>query len=134
LAIVKAEQDRVKAEITQASKLTTVADIDEEAERVADSLVDLGERLATTKDPAVLREMLHQFVDKIVCRWEVVPGRLHGTHRFVDGDVVLSEQGGFSVLQVVDASSGPPTHRKASAGSGRWATTGPKSRLWLAPA
>jgi hypothetical protein len=92
LALVQAERERVKAEITQASRLTTVSDIDAEAEAIADSLVGLGERLTAT-DPAVLRETLHQFVDRIDCRWKATPGRKRSAYKLIRGDVVLRDVG-----------------------------------------
>jgi DNA invertase Pin-like site-specific DNA recombinase len=69
LSIVRAERDRVKAELTQARKMSAPADLDSEAERLADTLAELGETL-NHAEPAVLREVLRQFVSRIVCEWE----------------------------------------------------------------
>ena len=61
MQIVRAERDQVRAELDQADKLADPLDLDREAERLADTAMDLGERL-TDSDPAVVREVLRQFV------------------------------------------------------------------------
>jgi len=95
LAIVRAERDRVKAELTRAGSLTNPLDLDKEAERLADTMLDLGERL-TDADPAVLREALRQFVSRIDCRWnqeQRKDGKLRC--RFSEGTVRLRPQTPF---------------------------------------
>jgi hypothetical protein len=103
LAIVRGERDRVKAELAQAGRLTDPMDLDAEAEQIADQLWATGQQL-TTKDPAVLREVLRRFVSRITCRWEALPGRRRGAYRLVGGDVELKPQAAFDVMGVVDES------------------------------
>ncbi len=69
LALVQAERDRVKAELTEARKLAGPVNLDAEAGRIADQLWEAGERLGDS-DPAVVREVVRQFVSRIICRWE----------------------------------------------------------------
>jgi hypothetical protein len=45
LQIVRAERDRIRAELAQAGKFTDALDLDAEAERIADTMLDLGEQL-----------------------------------------------------------------------------------------
>ncbi len=104
LQIVRAERDQVRAELDQADKLADPLDLDREAERLADTAMDLGERL-TDSDPAVVREVLRQFVAKIECRWKVNPGRKRAHYELVSGDVELWEQPAFSVYGVVGCES-----------------------------
>jgi len=109
LAIVRAERDRVREELDRAGSLTDPLDLDAEAERLADTMLDLGKRLADS-DPAVLRQVLRQFVSRITCRWE----RRHGgrgtgkgraRHQLVEGAVELRDQTPFSVYGVAACSS-----------------------------
>jgi len=100
LALVQAERDRVKAEITQAGRFTDPVDLDAEAERITDGLWAIGQHL-NDSDPAVLREVLHQFVSRITCRWEVGRGKSRARSRLVGGTVELREQTPFSVFGVV---------------------------------
>jgi hypothetical protein len=90
----------VKAELDQAGKLADPVDLDREAERLADTAMDLGERL-TDADPAVVREVLRQFVARIECQWETTTGKSKSRSRLVGGDVDLHEQTPFSVFGVV---------------------------------
>ena len=99
LALVQSERDRVKAEIVQAGRFTDPVDLDAEAERIADSLWEIGQHL-NDSDPAVLREVLHQFVSRITCRWETSKGKSRTRSRLVGGTVELREQTPFSVLGV----------------------------------
>ena len=100
LQIVRAERDRIRAKLDQAGKLADPLDLDVEAQRLADTAMDLGERL-NDSDPAVVREVLRQFVAKIECRWKVNPGRKRAHYELVGGDVELWEQPAFSVYGVV---------------------------------
>jgi DNA invertase Pin-like site-specific DNA recombinase len=108
LAIVRTDRDRVRAELAQAGRLTVAEDLDAEAERIADTMLDFSERL-TDADPAVLREVLRQFVSRIDCRWERHTGKHTGTQRaryqLVRGTVQLREQRPFSVCGVVASAS-----------------------------
>jgi predicted aldo/keto reductase-like oxidoreductase len=90
LALVQAERERVKAQRAEAAKLSTPLDVDTEAERIADILQDIGQRL-TDGDPAVVREVLGQFVSKITCRWEPT-GKACPRSRLVGGRVELRPQ------------------------------------------
>jgi hypothetical protein len=93
LAVVREERVRVKAELTEAQKLSGPVDLDAEAERIADRLWEVGERLADS-DPAIVREVVRQFVHKITCRWETAK-RKHGRNRLVGGKVELWPQTPF---------------------------------------
>ena len=64
----------MKAESPPPAGLTDPMDVDTEAERAADMMLDLGKRL-TDPDPAVLREVLRQFVSRIDCRWKQEPSK-----------------------------------------------------------
>ena len=94
LALVQEERERVKAELAQAGKLSGPVDLDAEAERIADRLWELGERLGDS-DPAVVREVLRQFVAKITCRWERI-GKKQLHSRLLGGTVELWPQTPFS--------------------------------------
>ena len=102
LALVQAERDRVKAEIVQAGRFTDPVDLDSEAERIADGLWEIGEHL-NDSDPAVLREVLRQFVSRITCRWETSKSKSEKQTRcrLVGGTVELREQTPLSVCGVV---------------------------------
>jgi len=100
LARVQTERDRVKAEIVQAGRFTDPVDLASEAERIADGLWEIGQHL-NDSDPAVLREVLHQFVSRITCRWETSTGKSRTHSRLVGGTVELREQTPFSVFGVV---------------------------------
>ena len=104
LQIVRAERDRVRAELDQAGKLADPVDLDREAERLADTALDLGERL-TDSDPAVVRQVLRQFVARIECRWKANPGRKRAHYELIGGDVELWDQPLFSVYRVVGRES-----------------------------
>ncbi len=104
LALVQAERDRVKAEIAQAGRFTDPVDLDSEAERIADGLWEIGQHL-NDSDPAVLREVLHQFVSRITCRWETSKGKSRIRSRLVGGTVELREQTPFSVFGVLAQAS-----------------------------
>jgi site-specific DNA recombinase len=104
LTITQAERDRVKAELAQASKFTDPMDLDTEAERITDSLWSMGERLDDS-DPAVLREVLRQFVSRVTCRWEPYQAGRYIRSRLIGGTVELRAQTPFSVLGVVAQAS-----------------------------
>ena len=102
LAIVRAERDRVKRELTQARKMGTPADLEAEAERLADTLAELGEALDDA-EPAVLREVLRQFVSRIVCEWE--PYQTRGgkpRRRFRRGTVELRPIRGYDSFDLCE--------------------------------
>jgi DNA-binding ferritin-like protein (Dps family) len=99
LSLVQAERERVKAELAQAGKLAGPVDLDAEAERIANQLWEIGERL-TDSDPAVLREVLQLFVSRITCRWERI-GKTQRRSRLIGGTVELWPQtlsSGFGVM------------------------------------
>jgi hypothetical protein len=105
LAIVRGERERVKAALADAGRLATPTDLAAEAERIADTLVDLGGRL-NDSDPAILRRVLQELVSRITCRWE--PGQGKGRTakcRLAEGIVELRQQTPFSVCQVVASGS-----------------------------
>lgn len=98
LAIVRAERDRIKAELEHAGKATGSTDVDVLAELFANQLHELGEHL-NDADPAVLREALHQFISRITCRWDRQAGKTPRVrNRLIEGKVELQPQ---SVLHVV---------------------------------
>jgi len=100
LTLVRTERDRVKAELAQANRLTDPVDLDTAAERIADGLWEKGEQL-TASDPAVLREVLRQFVSRVTCRWEPYQAGKYIRSRLVGGTVELREQSLFSVFGVM---------------------------------
>lgn len=91
LSLVQAERGRVKAQLAEAGKLTDPVDVDAEAERIADGLWEIGQHL-NDGDPAVVREVLRQFVSRITCRWE----RKGVRSRLIGGTVELRSQTPFS--------------------------------------
>jgi DNA invertase Pin-like site-specific DNA recombinase len=95
LSLVRAERERVKAELAEAGKRTDAADLDAEAERIADHLWAIGERLGSS-DPAILRDVLQQFVYRITCRWETLKRRKRSYNRLIGGKVELWPQTPFS--------------------------------------
>lgn len=95
LAQVQAERERVKAELAETRKLTAPADLDAEAQRIADRLWEIGQRLGDS-DPAVLREVLRQFVSKITCRWESRKCKSLTRSHLIGGTVELRPQTPFS--------------------------------------
>jgi DNA invertase Pin-like site-specific DNA recombinase len=113
LAIVRAQRDKARAELAQVGKFSDPLDLDAEAERIADTMLDLGNRL-TDAEPATLREVLRQFVSRITCRWERHQSKQTGTqrarYRLVEGKVELRPQTLESVYGVVGHSS----HRLAA--------------------
>lgn len=100
LSLVQAERERVKAELAAAHKLSGPVDLDAEAGRIADHLGTIGERL-TDADPAVVREVLKQFVKRIVCRWETRKLKRQTKSRLIGGKVELWPQNAASVVHVV---------------------------------
>ncbi|MEI8375840.1 MAG: recombinase family protein, partial [Planctomycetota bacterium] len=100
LEIVRTERDRIRDELATAGSLTDPVDLHTEAERLADTMMDLGERL-TDSDPAILRAVLRRFVSRIDCRWKRNPGRQRHRYELVEGMVELHEQTPFSVYGVV---------------------------------
>ncbi len=96
LAIVRAERDRVKAELTQAQKLTAPTDLDTEVKEIVAILSELAEAIDDA-EPAVLRQTLRQFVSRIVCEWEPYQTKRGNTRRrFKKGTVELRPIAGFS--------------------------------------
>ena len=104
LTLARTERDRVKAELAQASRFDDPVDLDTEAEQIADSLLAVGERL-NDSDPAVLREVLRQFVSRVTCRWEPYQAGKCIRSRLVGGTVELRKQTASSVLGVVALAS-----------------------------
>ena len=104
LTLTQAERNRVNAELAQASRFTDPMDLDTEAERMADSLWNMGERLDDS-DPAVLREVLRQFVSRVTCRWEPHQAGKYTRCRLVGGTVELRAQTPFSDFGVLAQAS-----------------------------
>jgi site-specific DNA recombinase len=101
LALVQAERDRIRAELVQAAKRATPVDVEVEAEAIADSLMQLGERLADS-DPAIVREVFHRLVSKIECRWQQRETGKRTRWDLVEGRVKLRPQALLSVYGVVE--------------------------------
>ena len=87
------ERQDVQEALQQAGRFTDPGDIDQEAERIADSLVALGARLAKA-DPSELRELLALVIQKITCKWKRVK-LANGRTRcpFEKGEVLLRDFG-----------------------------------------
>ena len=100
LTLVQTERGRVKAQLIEASKHTDPVDLDAEAERIADGLWEIGQHL-NDGDPAIVREVLHQFVSRITCRWE----RKRTRSRLIGGTIELRAQTPFSDFGVLTQAS-----------------------------
>jgi hypothetical protein len=87
----RADRDRVQAALEAAGRYATPQDLDRTAEQRADVLIRLGERL-TDGDPAALREVFRQAIDRIECTWEHVPTPSGKTRcKLVEGEVLLKQ-------------------------------------------
>jgi hypothetical protein len=95
LSLVQAEREQVKAQLAEAGKLTDAADLDAEAERIADQVWTIGQRLGNS-DPAIVRDVLQQFVYRITCRWETTDRRKRRRCHLIGGTVELWPQTPFS--------------------------------------
>ena len=105
LQATRTERQTVQDALRHAGRLQDGQSLEEEAEAVVDELWALGERL-TDADPAVLREVLRQFVSRIECRWEPQATKSGQTrYQFSKGTVELREQTGFSVSGVLPCAS-----------------------------
>ena len=82
-------------------------DVDEEAERLADGLWTMAERL-DDGDPAVLREILSQAVARIECQWEHQEQGGRMRYPLVGGSVEFWRCGEFPALSTSDM-YGPST-------------------------
>jgi DNA invertase Pin-like site-specific DNA recombinase len=95
LAQAKQDRQRVQDELQRASRLATPADIQAEAEAVADEAWAMGEALQNADLPE-LRELFQELIERIDCRFETVTtkgGRKRT--RLVDGEVVPKDTGLF---------------------------------------
>lgn len=90
LTLVQAERSRVKAQLAEANRCTVSTDVDAEAKRIADGLWELGQHL-NDGDPAIVREVLRQFVSRVTCRWEKY-GKKRVRSRLIGGTVELRPQ------------------------------------------
>jgi DNA invertase Pin-like site-specific DNA recombinase len=95
LSLVQAEREQVKAQLAETGKLTDAADLDAEAERIADQVWTIGQRLGHS-DPAIVRDVLQQFVYRITCRWETTDRRKRRRCHLIGGTVELWPQTPFS--------------------------------------
>ena len=95
LTLARTERDHVKAELAEAGRFADPMDLDTEAEQIADSLLTVGERL-NDSDPAVLREVLRQFVSRVSCRWQPYRAGKYTRFRLIGGTVELRSQTPFS--------------------------------------
>jgi hypothetical protein len=103
LGIVRSERDRAQAELDRAgASVARNLDgdaLDAEAARIADTLGDLAANLDDA-DPAVLREVLRQFVSRIICEWQPYQTKTGKTwHRFIKGVVELRPVVGYDCLE-----------------------------------
>jgi DNA invertase Pin-like site-specific DNA recombinase len=113
-SIVKAERDWVKAELAAVRKTTTPTDLNTEAERIADSLAELGATLDDA-EPAILRETLRQFVSRIVCEWEPYQTKRGNIRqRFKQGTVELRPIAGYDPWGYCEHRHGKPTARQGT--------------------
>ncbi len=98
MADARGERDRLKAELSRIGQHTAPGDAQAEAERIADTMWELGERLSDA-EPATLKELFSRMVDRIECRWEQVKlasGRIR--NQLIGGQVFLNDQGELSCL------------------------------------
>ncbi|MHC4404837.1 MAG: hypothetical protein ACYTG0_34750 [Planctomycetota bacterium] len=86
LSQARADRGAVGRELRRVVKASGVADLDSEAERLADDVWSLGQAFENA-DPAELREHPGQVVHCIVCRFEKLPGTKTGRTpcRLVEG-------------------------------------------------
>ena len=89
LADAKAERDRIKVSLSQISHHKAPGDIHSEAERIADRMMDLADRL-TDGDPGVLKEVFGRMVSRITCQWGKIPAKNGRTRvKLIGGKVEL---------------------------------------------
>lgn len=69
LTSARGERDRIKATLAETPTTGRLSGIESEAERIADTVWELGQRLDTA-DPGELKETFSQVVAKITCRWD----------------------------------------------------------------
>ena len=81
----------------RAARYTAPDDIQREAERIADQVWELGERLSDA-DPPALRELFRRAVSRIDCRWEIEEKGNRRHCRLVKGTVRLRQCELFSGL------------------------------------
>jgi hypothetical protein len=98
---VRAERQSIQDALQRAGHLQAVEDFDQEAERLADGLWTMAERL-DEGDPAVLREILTQAVARIECQWDHQEqgGRMRCL--LIGGTVEFRRCGGFPALSPTD--------------------------------
>jgi len=107
LEIVRRERQSVQEALQKAQGFQDGQGIDQEAESVADELRGLGERLSDP-DPAVVREVFRQMIQRIECRWEPVPNKGRGrglrtAYRLVGGVVYLRDPRLFTCARYAEA-------------------------------
>jgi len=93
LEAARTERQNVQEALQRAGSLQGGQNIDQEAEAVVAELWTLGDRLGDD-DPAVVREVFRQMVQRIECRWEALPTRDDGqrlTYQLAGGVVYLRD-------------------------------------------
>ena len=107
LEMVRRERQSVQEALQKAQRLQDGQGIDDEAESAADELRNLGERLSDP-EPAVVRKVFRQMVQRIECRWEPVPNKGRGrglrtAYRLVGGVVYLRDPRLFTCARYAEA-------------------------------
>jgi len=107
LEAVRRERQSVQETLQKAQRLQDGQGSDQEAERVADGLWALGERLSN-HDPAVVRDVFRQMVQRIECRWEPAPSKGRGrglrmAYRLVGGVDYLRDPRLFTCARYAEA-------------------------------
>jgi len=94
----QAREERQAAQdaLQRAGEPRVVEDIDAEAERLADAMIEFGERLDSA-DPATVREAMRLAVSRVECRFEQGPPGPQGQRRcrLIEGRVFLRKSGPF---------------------------------------
>ena len=92
LAKVRDERDRIVSTLDRTANHNGSGTAQSEAERIADELWTLGEKL-TGGDPGTLREVFRRLVSKIECEWDDVPTKSGGTKKQLVGGKLFMRRG-----------------------------------------
>jgi len=98
LTNARSERDRLKAELSRIASYEAPGDVQSEAERIANTMWELGERLSDA-DPGTLKELFQRMVSRIDCEWTKLPRQNGRTPcKLVGGKVFLHPSPLFDCL------------------------------------